>query len=84
MVGDVTCRQRNRACNVSPIERSCSRDFPLTQMSGFFPTNINETICASQPEHGAKVITALTKCLDQKEEMSEFVQSSFEKILPFP
>lgn len=43
----------------------------------FFSTNINETICASQPEHGAKVITALTKCLDQKEEMSEFVQSSF-------
>ena len=39
VVGDVTCRQRNRAYNVSPIERSCSRDFPLTQMSGFFPTN---------------------------------------------
>lgn len=30
-------------------------------------------ICASQPEQGAKVITALTKLLDQQEEMSEFV-----------
>lgn len=35
--------------------------------------NINKGICASQPEQGAKVITALTKLLDQQEEMSEFV-----------
>lgn len=52
----------------------------------WFFIGIQKIICASQPEHGAKVITAhtLTKYFNQKEEMSEFVQSSFEKTLAFP
>lgn len=51
----------------------------------WFFISIQKIICASQPEHGAKVVTALilTKCFNQKKEMSEFVQSSFENTLAF-